>query len=383
MPLPSLLCLSFSNLATDPRVNRQIRLLSPHYRLTAAGYADPHIDGVGFVPLPNPMSGPGYKLSAGLRLLTRSFESYYWNLNCVRRAVEVLGGKRFDLIIANDSDTWPLAVSLRGSGRVLFDAHEFPPREFEDLWWWRTLFQPYRDYLCRRYLHQADGVTTVCTGIAEEFARCYGIHPAVVMNMPPLRIAPPLPALQDRIRMIHHGAAIRSRKIETMILALDHLDERFTLDLMLTDNDQRYLARLRQLASGRSRVRFRRPVPMNRIPEETRDYELGLFLLEPTNFNYLHALPNKFFEFIQARLAIAIGPSPEMARLVKEHDLGVIAQDFKPQSLADALRVLTPEKVAQFKQNAHRAADVLCWENERTKLLSEIQRLLASKPCVA
>jgi hypothetical protein len=122
---------------------------------------------------------------------------------------------------------------------------------------------------------------------------------------------------------------------------------------------------------------------MARLPEETRDYEIGMFLLEPTNFNYLHALPNKFFEFIQARLAIAIGPSPEMARLVKEHDLGVVAQDFKPQSLANALRVLTPEKVAQFKQNAHRAADVLCWEHERTKLLNEIQRLLASKPCVA
>jgi hypothetical protein len=29
------------------------------------------------------------------------------------------------------------------------------------------------------------------------------------------------------------------------------------------------------------------------------------------------ALPNKFFEFIQARLAVAIWPSPEMSKITK------------------------------------------------------------------
>jgi hypothetical protein len=351
--------------------------------VSAAGFADPEIEGVDFIDVTSRRKALEPRVRAALQLKLHRFDAYYWSLNCVRRAVEALGGKRFDLIIANDSDTWPLAVSLRGSGRVLFDAHEFPPREFEDLWWWRMLLQPCREYICRRYLRQADGVTTVCTGIAEEFDRCYGVHPAVVMNMPPVRTAPPLPVPQDRIRLIHHGIAIRSRKIENMILALDHLDERFTLDLMLTGSDARYLAKLRHLAGSRPSVRFRTPVPMERIPEETRDYEVGLFLLEPTNFNYLHALPNKFFEFIQARLAVAIGPSPEMARLVCAHDLGVVAEDFTPAALARALQTLTPEKIAHYKQNAHRAAAILCWEHESEILLDEVRRLLPSDPCAA
>jgi hypothetical protein len=122
-------------------------------------------------------------------------------------------------------------------------------------------------------------------------------------------------------------------------------------------------------------------VPTERIPEETRDYELGLFLLEPTNFNYLHALPNKFFEFVQARLAVAIGPSPEMARLVRAHDLGVVAEDFTPAALARALQTLTVGKIAHYKQNAHRAAAILCWEHESKILLNEVRRLLPSDPC--
>ena len=137
------------------------------------------------------------------------------------------------------------------------------------------------------------------------------------------------------------------------------------------------------IEQARPRVRIRPPVPADRIPEETRNYDIGLFLLEPTNFNYLHALPNKFFEFVQARLAIAIGPSPEMARLVRKHDLGVVADDFSPAALARALNPLTPELISRYQANADRAAPVLCWEHESETLLGEARRLLGSNPCAA
>ena len=64
---------------------------------------------------------------------------------------------------------------------------------------------------------------------------------------------------------------------------------------------------------------------MHELPRMANDYDVGLYLLPPTNFNQRYALPNKFFEFIQGRLAIAIGPSPEMAKLVERSNAdGVI-----------------------------------------------------------
>ena len=381
MNRPSILCLSFSDLATDPRVRRQMHLLTQVGNVSAAGLGDPRMDGVQFINVACRRKTLLPRLLAALRLKLHCFETHYWSINCVRRAAAALRGRGFDLIVANDAETWPLAIALRGLGRVLFDAHEFAPREFEDLWWWRLLVRPSRDYICRQYLPRADGVVTVCAGIAEELQRCYGVRPAVVMNAAAYRPAPPGPVPPGRIRMIHHGVALRSRKIENMIRALDLLDERFTLDLMLVGQDTCYLTSLQALARARPRVRFRTAVPTERIPEETRDYELGLFLLEPTNFNYLHALPNKFFEFVQARLAVAIGPSPEMARLVRAHDLGVVAEDFTPAALARALQTLTVGKIAHYKQNAHRAAAILCWEHESKILLNEVRRLLPSDLC--
>jgi glycosyltransferase involved in cell wall biosynthesis len=244
--------------------------------------------------------------------------------------------------------------------------------------------QRYKTALCRDHLPHAASVITVCAGIADEYARVFGIpRPKVVMNTPSLQLLTPRPVSPDRVRMVHHGGATRSRRIETMIHMLDHLDARFSLDLILMPSDPAYLTELRTLARGKDRVRFLDPVPMPEIPAMLNHYDLGLYLLEPNSFNNRHALPNKFFEFIQARLAIAIGPSPEMARLVREHDLGIVAEDFSARSLATALNTLTAERLQAYKTNAHRAASSLCWETESRVLGHEIDRLLALRPCVA
>jgi hypothetical protein len=104
--------------------------------------------------------------------------------------------------------------------------------------------------------------------------------------------------------------------------------------------------------------------------------DVGHFLLSPVNFNHEHALPNKFFEFIQARLAVAIGPSPEMARIVNEYSLGVIADSFEPKALAAALYQLADESIRGYKRAAGRAARELNYETAGRVLLHEIERLV-------
>jgi hypothetical protein len=384
MSQPSILVLSFSNLTTDPRVQRQLRMLQSEFRVTAAGYADPQLKGVEFVPLPARRKHLGDRALAAARLKLGRFEEYYWAIDSAQAALAALRGRAFDLIIANDASSWPLAVALRGRARLLFDAHEYAPREFEDLLWWRIFHQPYKTWLCRKYLSRADGTLTVCPGIAEEYEKIFGVRPELVRNVPPQQPLSPSPTDPRRVRMIHHGGATASRKIENMIRMLDQLDpERFSLDLILVPSEPRYFQHLQTLARGRSNVRFLPPVPMREIPACINRYDVGLYLLEPNSFNNLHALPNKFFEFIQARLAVAIGPSPEMARLVREHDCGLVADDFSPAALSAALRPITAAQIDAWKQNSHRAADTLCWERESATLRREIDRLLALGPCAA
>ncbi|HYP51398.1 MAG TPA: hypothetical protein VEQ34_10685 [Pyrinomonadaceae bacterium] len=96
---------------------------------------------------------------------------------------------------------------------------------------------------------------------------------------------------------------------------------------------------------------------------------MGIYSLAPTNFNNKYALPNKLFEFVQGRLAICIAPSPEMERIVKEFDLGVVAQDFTPRAMAQALGNLSADKIAHFKAQSDKSARQLSSEKNREKFL--------------
>jgi len=87
-------------------------------------------------------------------------------------------------------------------------------------------------------------------------------------------------------------------------------------------------------------------------------------------------LPNKFFEFIQARLAVAIGPSPEMARIVREHDLGIVSGDFSPKTFARSLSSLDGEKINYYKLRSHRIARRMSAERNKEILLDLVCQLL-------
>jgi hypothetical protein len=375
--MKSILILTETDLARDPRVHRQIRFLQDDYAVTCAGAAGPNLPGVTFIALPEPHRTLADRGINTLLRLSGGYETVYWRQAWVRKALDTLANVRPDVILANDLNTLPLALKLADGAPVIFDAHEFAPLEFEDRLSFRLLWQRYRTYLCRRYLPQTAAMMTVCDGIAERFRSDFGVTPSVVWNAPDYEDLTPSPT-GDVIRLFHHGAAIPSRHLEQMIEMMRHLDARFRLTLMLVPapGQGEYLTRLQQSAKAKPRITFREPVPMRDIARTANAYDIGVFLLPPVNFNYRHALPNKFFEFIQGRLAIAIGPSPEMAKLVEAHDLGIVAHDFAPRTLAARLNALSGADVQRYKTNVAAVARQFSAETTRTKLRELVGRVV-------
>ena len=373
---PSAAVLSFSPLHTDARVQRQIRALSSTCRVTAMGWTDPCIEGVDFVDVSRgPLTVP-QKVQKAYRLKTRGFEAVYRSDGSVRKVADALRGHGYGLIVANDIDTLPVALMCRGEAKVLFDAHEFAPRQFESWFLWRFFIQKYKTYLCRTRIPHVDAMMTVGPALAEEFTRSFGVRPAVVLNAPRYQSSPYAQRSRDTIRMVHHGFALRLRRLEIMIDAMAHLDDRFRLDFMLIPNSSGYVSELKKRASSDPRIGFLSPVKPTEIVERLLGYDVGLFLLPPYSFNARYALPNKFFDFIQARLCVAIGPSPEMQRIVEQRGCGVIAKDFTAQALAETLRTLDRQKLEVCRQASDAAAADLCYERSAEVLLDAARRLL-------
>ena len=217
---------------------------------------------------------------------------------------------------------------------------------------------------------------TVSQGIAKEYSSVYGLPCGVITNAPFYENREPGIVDSQHIRLVHHGALRSTRQLENMIYLMDLLDERFTLDMMLIANDGRYFHQLQRLVLRYPRVRFRAPVPMPEISRVLSEYDIGIYLLPTISFNARLALPNKLFEFIQGGLCVAIWPSPEMARIVREYNCGVVARDFTLPAIAVELNRLTSEEIFHCKQRAHAAARTLCAENNRQVLLNLVENLI-------
>jgi glycosyltransferase involved in cell wall biosynthesis len=335
-----------------------IRFLKDAYEVSAMAQDVNRADVVNFYPLHQQPGGSIGRVKKALWLKSRQFDRYIWTPSLIELARQ-LEQKQFDLIIAHDLSLLPFAFRIRQSAKIFFDAREYYPSEYEDQFLWRFLFKDLNKYLCRRYMTKCDQVVTVSRGIADEYQRAYGISAEVVLSLPVHHDVEPAPTREDQVRIIHHGAIAPSRRIEKMIQLMDHVDARFTLDLMLvSSNSDTYYQFLQQEASRRSNVRIIPPVRHTEIIPFTSSYDIGLFYLEPANFSLNRTIPNKLFEFIQARLAVAVTPT-EMRTIIEQYECGVVSPEFDIRAMASTLNALTAEQIANYKHKSHLAAQQL------------------------
>jgi glycosyltransferase involved in cell wall biosynthesis len=380
--MKKILVLVFSNLKHDARVTRQVNFLRKENHVTIVCFDAEEATNTSIVRIKQTELTPVRKVLLGLSLLAKQFTLAYKLFHDYGYLVDQFASTQFDLIIANDIDALPLAFKLKKKGKVIFDAHEYAPRHFENNKVWKIFFQPFNIYLCKKYIPQIDGMLTVGKGLAQEYEKNLGRKPLVITNATRYHNIEPSTVEQSKIRLIHHGIANPSRRLDLMIDMMEHLDERFTLDLILMTSDfassktKSFIENLKESASKNARIKILPPVKSHELVQHIMKYDVGVFLLPPINFNYANTLPNKLFDFIQARLGIAIGPTPEMAEIVNHYGNGVVSDDFTAESLAKKLNALTFEDVKRFKNNSGVAAKDLNAENNEAVFQNLIQKLL-------
>lgn len=381
---PRILILSFSPIARDPRVLRQIRVLSTLGDVVSCGYGNAPDDVLDHIPIPESLKPwrTDFK-SVALMLASRRFRRLYFQSERVQLVLRSIRPGSMDVVVANDAIAVPLALKLNPRRGVHADLHEFAPRQGEHKLQWKLLVGPLMDWACRS-LPLVDSISTVAPGIADAYARRYSVRqPVVVPNATAYRPDFEPTTVGTPYRLVHTGVAGRARKIEVMIDAVARANVRrpgtATLDLVLVPGDQSYIDDLavRAAAVPGGAVRVLPPVSFAEIVPMLRAYDIGIFLCPPSTFNLRHALPNKLFEFIQARLAVLIGPSPEMESIVRKHGVGWVAADFGAGSAADILNVITPADVEAKKAASHAGARELSSEQLSVPWLTSVRALLA------
>lgn len=360
------LVLTYSDIARDARIQRQLKfLVDAGAEVTLVSTGEIYTSQVQCITVtPRPLAAHMRILKAAqllLHIYDRLLYKYFGEDEEKLRRI-----KPHDLIIANDLETLPLAFKFKERWQkdvpVVLDAHEFAPEQHSEDLRWRLLYRPYFYYIARKYLPQVAAMTTVSDGFAGLYKKYFGIEPVIVYNAPFYSDLDPRPVNPDDIKLVHHGGALRARKIEKLIKLMKLLDRRFSLHLVLVINKHEisyydYLVKLaRQVAPDR--IHFHNPVfPPERIPGFLNQFDIGIYLLEQDNLNHMYTIPNKFFDFIQARLMNFTTPySQDVSRITKELNIGLVTDGYTIEEAAEKLNSLSAEEIENYKKNSAIAA---------------------------
>ena len=305
--------------------------------------------------------------------------STFWGLNVHFPLILAEARKhKVDLWLANDWTTLPIAARLAAEQGVpyVYDTHEFASDEYGHRLLWRLTARPAIASVERSGLQGAAVAMCVSDGIAERLQHDYRLknRPLVIRNIPSFAKHEFRP-VGDRIEVLYHGVVAPGRGLEECIrsVALWRPEFRLTIRGPSSSAYRDELEKIAREASVVERVRFADPVPMVDLVREAAGSYVGLFALPGHSFQNVYVLPNKFFEYIMAGLALCVTDAPEMKRLLTRHDLGVTIGGMSPEAIAAAVNSLDRASINRFKRNALISACELNWEREAERFVSALE----------
>jgi glycosyltransferase involved in cell wall biosynthesis len=325
------------------------------------------------------------------RVSRSAAERAYWSVNNYAGIYEQLAyvdPGDYDLILCHDWFTAPIAARLadRLGAPFSVDAHEYSTGQYMTDRKWRRRERPWIHAVQKQSLPQAAATTTICEGIADRLFTDYGLaeRPTVVRSVAEHRELPFRPT-GERVTVLFHGVLAPERGLEEAIASVPQWRPEFHL-MLRGGGPEDYLMGLRALAErvgAAGRVTIEGPVPaVEMIERANADADVGFCVPPELSPQKRFALPNKFFEYVTAGLALCVTDLPEMARLVHEHELGVLVPDATPDQIATVINGLDREEIERFKRRSLEAARVLDWKIEKEVMLGVYDRLVPSAGAV-
>lgn len=308
--------------------------------------------------------------------------SYHRKRRTILKFLESYPEHRPQLILCHDYFTVDVALEVgrRTGAPVSVDCHEYALGQYMHDQRWVRWHRPVVKALQDGFYPRVSGATTVCDGIADLLtAEHYLKRRACVVRSTPFYAEQPFRATGDVITVLYHGEIYPTRMLHTAVRSLRLWRPEFRL-VLRGYADAAYIEELRQIASENgvsSRLVIEPPVPLAQIVSVANQADIGYFVHLDTSPQRRFALPNKFFEYVMAGLALVVSDMPEMARLVREHDLGALVPECEEEAIARVINSLDRVSIDRMKHGSLSAAKELNWEREKRKMLAFYEEILA------
>lgn len=356
-----------NDIFTDNRVHKiALSLEANGYHVTVIGRRRKHAETINTRP---------YNVRR-FQLVWNRGPLFYANLN-IRYFLYLLRAK-VDIILANDLDTMPacyLAAVLRKK-KLVFDSHELFSEvpELMNRRRVRKVWQMLENY----YVKRVRLGFTVSNSIAQFYQNKYGVEMEVIRNVAAYRHRH---EVVEKVRpnevkvIIYQGVLNLGRGLELLIRSMVHLPG-VQLWIIGTGDIDDKLKDLSAQMNITDRVEFKGRVSIYDLWKYTSQADVGVSLEEDLGLNYQFSLPNKLFDYIQARIPVVVSDLPEMSLVVSSYAIGRVLYQRTPEALAVILHEMLEEsgKTDMYRSGLELAANELCWEMEEIKLIKIFKR---------
>jgi len=328
----------------------------------------------------------GRKLDASLPLRQKSFQQkrlrcwfntgflFYAEYNL--RLFFFLSGKKMDIICAIDLDTilpCLFVSAIKGIPRV-YDAHEY----FTELKEVRTRPLVKKIWLVieRFTIPRFKNGYTVSKGLADEFQTKYKRNYAVIRNLPVLKELRPV---TKEGFILYQGAVNEGRGFEYLIPAM----KKINYPLVICGNGN-FMPRLKQLIEENdvgSKIELKGMLLPAELFQIAQRAALGIGLAEREGLNQYLALPNKFFDYIQAGLPQITMNYPEYQKINNQFKVAILLDTLSIEVVGYAIKQLMEQRelLDKLYRNCLQARQLYCWQNEEKELIRFYQNIFKSE----
>ena len=208
---------------------------------------------------------------------------------------------------------------------------------------------------------------TVNQPIADEFKNMYGVHYAVIRNVPFLK--PIDKAIEKEKFIIYQGSVNEGRSFETLIPAMQWID----IPVVIC-GDGNFMDKLKQLTSKYNvadKVILKGLIEPGELRLLTQKALIGITLFENNGKSNYLSLANRFFDYIHAGTPQLCVDYPAYSEINNLAQIAVVVKDLSPENIAQHINALINDKVlyTQLRNNCFELREQINWDKEKQTLI--------------
>ncbi|KAA3614094.1 MAG: glycosyltransferase [Calditrichaeota bacterium] len=291
------------------------------------------------------------------------------------KTFNILKKEKVDIIHARGLWVLPSILVFRffKKFKLIYDAHEFFAGHelFQNHLWRRLTWLK----LEKAAVSKIDSFITVSEPLGEFYKKLYPNIKRldIIRSLPKQHITKIEKKVDDKKikEIVFHGYFLPGRGLIQLIQATSKIENpEFHLTLIGEGILENELKKEINKNNMSDKISIEPMVESGKLLNKIETKDLGIALIEADSINRKYALPNKFFEYIQAGIPVLASNIPTLMEYVEKYQVGLTANPNSIDDIAEKLQTMLSDSnlFTKFSANCFKASKELCWENESKKL---------------